>query len=218
MKEILKYLLRFIINIFSFFYNYECAREAKKYRNVFYSYWLKNSIAKCGKGFHVQSPAYFDGGKYMTIGDRFGSLERLRIEIRDEFAGTKFTPQLIIGDDVKMNYNNHIGCINSVKIGNNVLFASNVFITDHQHGFIDERDINVIPTNRSLFSRGPVVIEDNVWIGENVVIMPDVTIGKGSIIGANSVVTKSFPEYSVLAGMPARLLKSLKIDQKDNEK
>lgn len=212
MKKISKLLLKFTINIFSFFYSYENGRAFKKYRNVIYSFWLKNSLKKCGDGFRIRSPAYFKGGQYMTIGDSFGSLERLRIECWDEFAGSKLKPNLIIGNNVYMNFNVHIGCINKVIIGNNVLFASNIFITDHQHGYINKRDLGIAPAERSLNSNGPVIIGDNVWIGENVVIMPNVTIGECCIIGANSVVTKSFPKNSVLAGVPAKFIKSLNIE------
>ena len=148
----------------------------------------------------------------MTIGEKFGTLERLRIECWDEFAGTKFKPNLTIGNNVNMNFDIHIGCINKVSIGNNVLFASNIYITDHQHGHIDKRDLGINPAKRPLSTNGPVIIEDNVWIGENVAILPNVTIGESCIIGANSVVTKSFPKYSVLAGVPAKLLKSLDIE------
>jgi len=212
MKFFLKSILNYIVKIFSVFYSYETGKRLKNYKNTIYSYWLRNSIAKCGKEFYIQSPAYFKGAQYMIIGENFFSGNRLRLECWDLFAGCKFIPKLIIGNNVSMNYNVHIGCIDSVTIGNNVLFGSNILITDHQHGYVDKRDIGVHPSKRILTSNGPVKIEDNVWIGENVAIMPNVTIGEGCIIGANSVVTKSFPKNSVVAGIPAKLLRSLDIE------
>ena len=67
-----------------------------------------------------------------------------------------------------------------------------------------------LPFNeRPLYSKGSVVIGNNVWLGNNVCVMPGVTIGDGAIIGANSVVTHDVPAYAVAAGIPARVVKRL---------
>jgi acetyltransferase-like isoleucine patch superfamily enzyme len=146
---------------------------------------------------------------YITIGDNFSSLYNLRIEAWDEYRGDKFDPEIIIGDNVIMNTDCHIGCINKIVIGNNVLMASRVYISDHSHGRINAQELNIIPTRRKLFSKGPVIIGDNVWVGEGVCIMPGVTIGANSIIGANAVVTKDIPPNVVVAGIPAVIIKKL---------
>ena len=67
------------------------------------------------------------------------------------------------------------------------------------------------PLKRELKEYGPLIIEDNVWIGYKVTIIGGITIGTGAIIGANSVVTKDIPPYSVAAGIPARVIKSLQV-------
>jgi acetyltransferase-like isoleucine patch superfamily enzyme len=90
-----------------------------------------------------------------------------------------------------------------------VLIASKVYISDHFHGNVTAEELDIAPVKRKLFSKGPVIIGDNVWIGEGVVIMPGVEIGNSCIIGANAVVTKSFPKDSVIGGNPARLIKVL---------
>jgi acetyltransferase-like isoleucine patch superfamily enzyme len=175
----------------------------------FYSIWKSSEFHTCGENFLLKFPSKIKGGKYIRIGKNFNAGKNIRIECWDKYNQVIFYPELIIGDNVCMNNNVHIGCIRKVHIGNNVLFASNIYISDHFHGYIDERDINIPPTDRNLFSKGPVIIEDDVWIGENVSIMPNLTIGKGCIIGANSVVTKDSPEYCVLVGAPAKIIRIL---------
>ena len=104
----------------------------------------------------------------------------------------------------------HIDAIERVIIGNDVLIASKVFISDHNHGRYNQADYmstpDVPPVDRPLFS-SPVIIEDKVWIGENVCIMPGVTIGKGAIIGAGAVVTHNIPAESIATGVPAKVIK-----------
>jgi acetyltransferase-like isoleucine patch superfamily enzyme len=115
-----------------------------------------------------------------------------------------------IGDDVEINDYVHIVGTRGVHIGNHVLIASKVFISDLNHGSYG-RSVHDSPTvppkNRSLSAR-PVVIEDNVWIGESVCVMPGVTIGFGSVIGAGSIVTRSIPAQSIAVGAPARVVKT----------
>ena len=100
--------------------------------------------------------------------------------------------------------------MNKVVIGDNVLMASKIYISDCSHGFYEggDNDSNPdqIPMDRK-YKVGEVIIGDNVWLGEFVLVLPDVIIGKGSIIGANSVVTKNIPAYSIAVGSPARVIK-----------
>ena len=89
-----------------------------------------------------------------------------------------------------------------VSIGNSVMFGPNVTISTTGHPFT-----RITGCGRALFL--PVVIEDGVWIGANVVVMPGVTIGKNSVIGAGSVVTRDIPENVVAFGTPCRVVRPI---------
>jgi acetyltransferase-like isoleucine patch superfamily enzyme len=180
----------------------------RKCLNVVRSGYISAGFAKRGDSIYFHFPVRLIGAKYISVGDRFSALGRLRLEAYDNFKGQEFYPRITIGNNVVMNTDCHIACIDSVTIGNFVLFASRIFITDHYHGSIDRESLGLPPAERGLYSKGPVVIEDNVWIGEGVSIMPGVRIGENSIIGANAVVTRSFGPNSVIGGVPARLIKT----------
>ena len=108
---------------------------------------------------------------------------------------------VIIGDRTRIGLSNVI--IGPVEFGNDIMTAQHVALSGLNHGFEDI----TIPTSRQKVTTAKIVIEDEVWIGANAVIVPGVTIGKHSVIGAGSVVTKSVPPYSVAVGNPAKIVK-----------
>ena len=124
-------------------------------------------------------------------------------------------PRLIIGDNVSIMDNCQISCINSIIIGNGCLFGDNVFITDNFHGEGRYDELIKEPLKRDLVSKGGVKIDRNVWIGRNACVMPGVNLGEGCIVAANSVVTHSFQPYSIVGGVPARLIKQVNGDNEN---
>lgn len=122
-------------------------------------------------------------------------------------TNTRYNPKIEIGDGCHIGEFSHITAINSVVIKNNVLTGRFVLITDNSHGATDKEFLVLPPMKRFLYSKGPVIINDNVWIGDKVTILPGVIIGEGSVIAANSVVTKNVPAYSVVGGNPAKIIK-----------
>lgn len=154
----------------------------------------------------IRRPVYIRGQKYIKLGNKFTSGVGMRLDAFPVHGQVCIE----IGENVQVNDYVHIGAINSVNIGNNVLIASKVFISDHNHGFYglnDRHDSPLsIPKDREL-SFSSVNIEDNVWLGEFVAVLPGVTIGKGSIIGSMSVVSKNIPAFSIAVGAPAKVIK-----------
>lgn len=119
-------------------------------------------------------------------------------------------PALVFGEDVQLNDYVHIGAVERVEIGSQVLIASRVFISDHNHGEYASPDPASAPTTppalRPLVSK-PVRIGDRVWLGEQVCVLPGVSIGDGAIVGAGSVVTRDIPRNSIAVGNPARVIR-----------
>lgn len=175
--------------------------------NILYSGWIQTAFGSVGKRFYVARPFYPKGGKYIKFGENFSSCPGLRIEAWDEYEGERFEPEIYFGDNVCFNFDCHVGAVGHITIGNNVLIGSHVLITDHYHGDGSEESLGLSPAKRKLYYKGAVTIEDDVWIGDNVSILPGVTIGRGSVIGANALVNKSFPQGSIIGGVPAKLIK-----------
>ena len=124
-------------------------------------------------------------------------------------GSVKFNPQIVLGDNVVMAPFCRIGCINRVELGEWTTMGQRVYITDHTHGDVSPEQLNLPPRHRPLCSKGPVKIGAYVHLGENCCIMPGVTIGDHSVIGAGAIVTHDIPPYSVAAGNPARVLKTI---------
>ncbi|NTU73060.1 acyltransferase [Candidatus Roizmanbacteria bacterium] len=139
------------------------------------------------------------------IGDRVTICEDFILEDLLPFSG--LSPKIFIGNNCTILFRFQCNAGESVKIGDNVLIASNVLITDSDH-IVTPTGISVTE-NDQLISK-PVIIGNNCWVGQNVVILKGVTIGDSCMIGANSVVTKNVEANSVVAGNPARLIKNIK--------
>lgn len=144
----------------------------------------------------VRRPLYLRGKKSIVMGKNL----TLGHACRFDLDGKKKT--LFIGVNCEFGDNVHFVALNNVYIGNNVLIASKVFVSDTSHGayrgpFQDSPELP--PNDRSLNSAS-VFVGDNVWIGENAVILPGAHIGDGCIIGANSIISKEIPPNSMVVG------------------
>ena len=110
--------------------------------------------------------------------------------------------RLTLGNNITFTGNIFIRAEGGVKIGNNCIFSRNIVIYSYNHQYEGE----LLPFDNSNVYK-PVIIGDNVWIGQDVCILPGVHIGDGAVIGMGSVVTKDVPECAIAAGNPIRVIK-----------
>lgn len=165
----------------------------------------------------IRFPFDVRGRKFISVSKGFTTGVGCRLEAYP--ANTDKV--LYIGENVQINDYVHITAMEKVSIGNNVLMASKIYISDCTHGNYsgdnDDSNPKINPSDRTLFS-SPVIIKDNVWLGESVSVLPGVTIGEGTIVGANSVVTKNLPDFVIAVGIPAKPIKKFNFQSQKWEK
>ena len=183
----------------------------KYLKNECYAAYLKHFFVGAENLIVNGAPVHFLGGKYINIGNKvtLGHDVELFAVHKWENCDQDFFPQIVLGNNVVLAPFCRIGCINRVEIGDWTTIGQRVYITDHTHGDVSAEQLNLPPRHRPLYSKGSVKIGAYVHIGENSCIMPGVTIGDHSVIGAGSVVTHDIPPYSVAAGNPAKVLRTI---------
>lgn len=159
-----------------------------------------------GEGTRLYKPLHIDGIGNITLGDHVSVHEGTWLAA---IPLTGNEVQLDIEDGVTLGHYNHIYATRSIIIGKNVLTADKVYISDNLHSY---EDITVPVIKQPIKQCKPVVIGDGSWLGENVCVI-GASIGKHCVIGANAVVTKDIPDYSVAVGSPARVKKKYDFEQ-----
>lgn len=157
----------------------------------------------------IHNPLRIDGGKNIEIG------EGVIVKYKSWLAALPLTgekePRLILEDGCVIGHFNHIFATKRIVLHKNVLTADKVYISDNVHNY---EDINIPILNQPIRQNGIVEIGEGSWLGENVCVI-GASVGKHSIIGANSVVTNNIPDYSVAVGAPAKVIKQF--DHKTNK-
>jgi acetyltransferase-like isoleucine patch superfamily enzyme len=175
----------------------------RRYINTGY---YKGYVKNIGKNSTFDYPCRVIGGIGISLGINVSIAKGSIITVwqTSEYQ----SPQIIFGDDVSIGEDCHTTAINKIIIGNQVLMGKKITITDNSHGKNDSiTDLELPPSERRSYSKGPVIIKDRVWIGDKVTILPGVIIEENAIIGANSVVTKNVPANTIVAGNPAKIIK-----------
>lgn len=133
----------------------------------------------------------------------------------NEYYGKTYNPKIEIGSNVSIG--NRFSALSAapIIINDNCLIASDVLITSENHGMNPEQNLNYA---RTPLEARPVSIGKGCWIGEKVSIMPGVVLGDRCIVAANAVVTKSVPDYCMVAGMPAKIIKKYNFESHSWEK
>lgn len=179
-------------------------RALRKIARVIRRWALARRLAGLGRGSEIEAPAWIHGAEAISVGDRVRIWRFARLEAFNTSSAPAGTPRLEVGSGTVIQPFVHIGAAERVRIGKGCLFASHVYVTDHDHDWSDPED--PVITNRRL-EVAPVEIGDFVWLGERVMVLKGVTIGERSIVGAGSIVTRDVPPYSVAVGSPARVVR-----------
>ena len=172
-------------------------------------------FANSPKNLHFQTPRRISNANCIWIGDDVSLGPGCLLSATRRYPGNfmqgapeitqqEFEPEIHIGNRVSATGYLTIGAASRVEIGDDALLASHIFISDNQHG---HSRVDLPYKYQPLEKIAPVIIGAGCWIGEHVVIMPGVTIGEMSIVGANSVVTQSVPARSIVVGSPARVIR-----------
>ncbi len=157
-----------------------------------------------GKTSVIRRPRWILNPERIKIGEHSRILRHARLEAFDYYSGQKLDGHIVIGDDVYIGCYCMICAMDEVRIEDGCVISDRVYIADNAHGL----DPNGLPIMKQpLSSKGPVIIGRRTFIGVGASILPGVTLGENCIVGTLSVVTKSFPAYSMIAGNPAKLIK-----------
>lgn len=159
---------------------------------------------------YLYRPHALKGLRYISIGHDTVLGRGAILTAWDEFEGYHYKPSIHIGNHCNIGEHSHITACHSITIGDNLLTGRYVYISDNAHGEAVASQLNIPPALRPLYVKGPVVIGNNVWIGESARILSGVTVGDGAIIGANAVVTHDVPSGAVVGGVPAKVIKMMK--------
>lgn len=178
-------------------------------KNYIYMGEIAGGFAHLGKGVMIQRSSTFHDMDKISIGDLTTIGNNCVITAWKKRGSQVFSPSLNIGNQVTIGDGCHITCVNGISISDGCQLGKLITITDNSHGKTDISELKNEVINRPIYSKGKVIIGKNVWIGDKATILPNVEIGDGCIVGANAVVVKSAPPYSVIVGNPAKVIKEI---------
>lgn len=209
------YFIKPLVCILSLLFPYKTYCYLRHIFDRIYSTWICYAIGYVGKDVLIERHCRLEGGgeHNISIGDRTRIQRFCILGCWQKYRKQTFSPSISIGSDCNIGQYCQITACNKVQIGDGVLTGRYVIISDNAHGGLSLEEANLPPQHRKLNSKGEVIIGDNVWIGDKASILAGVHIGKNVIVAANAVVTKDIPSNCIVAGVPARVIKSLQTDE-----
>jgi acetyltransferase-like isoleucine patch superfamily enzyme len=181
---------------------YYCHNNCQRLITRLFSYLIRGAFFEYGSNSVIVPPVRLTRLGRIKIGDnvyigRNSWLQTIPEENNSSVA-------IKIDNGVSIVGSCTISAVRSVIIEEDVLMAENVYISDHMHSYTDKAKPIIC---QGITKIEPVIIRRGSWIGQNVVICPGVTVGRGAVVGANSLVNSDVPDYCVVAGTPARMIK-----------
>ncbi len=152
----------------------------------------------------MKRPRILKGRRYIQIGKNSHLHSNCLLQAVSEYEGLSYHPLIQIGNNVYIGRNAYLVACDQIIIGDGCVLSEHIYITDLNHGF-DPHGGPIM--KQAIQSKGPVQLGANCFLGYRTTVVPGVTLGEWCIVGANSVVTRSFPAYSMIAGAPAKVIK-----------
>ena len=210
LTTIMKKLISHLLDILLLLYPEVVNDNLNHFRNVIYSHWIKRHIGSIGEGSSLGIGCDLQGGgnKSIYIGSHTSIGKHCILGCWVKYKDKGYNPTIKIGDNTSIGEYCHITAAKEITIGDGVLTGRFCYISDNNHGKSDYEALKIRPADRDLYIKGPVHIGNNVWMGDRVCVLSGVTIGEGAVIAANAVVTKDVPAYSVVGGVPAKVIRS----------
>jgi acetyltransferase-like isoleucine patch superfamily enzyme len=178
-------------------------------RDKVFSLFASGAFAQFGRRSVIACPVRISGEQRISIGD--GVFIGAGSWLQALPDGANSAPAISVGNGTSIAGLCVLSAVRNVILEDEVLLARNVYISDHIHKYTDR--------DKAILSQGidkirPVLIKRGAWLGQNVVVCPGVTVGRGAVIGANSVVNSDIPDFCVAVGAPAIVVKSTAVGTK----
>lgn len=181
-------------------------RAFTRVRDKLFSLAARGSFGHFGRRSVIQLPVRLSGEARISVGDDVFVGAGSWLQVLGDAGSDGRGIVIEIGSGTSIAGACVLSAASRIRLGRSVLLARNVYIADHMHAY---EDVGVPVLDQGVTRVGPIEIDDGAWLGQNVVITPGVRVGRGAVVGANSVVLDDVPDFAVAVGAPARVIRQL---------